>query len=412
MNPRLSWLVTGLAFALACSRDRAPGGARADSVPDSAGAAGPDAMADMPGMKTGEIFLSAAQIEHGRIRWAPAEAGTNVQETVLPGQLVPNEDRTVRLGAPAGGRIVSVSVRPGDRVARGRVLVTLQSPEAGMAQADLGKAEAEAGSRQAQARYARSVRERAERLLALKAVPRQEYERAIADDELARAALTQAQAELRRAQSTALQLGASASVSGLLELRSPQQGVVLARTAVPGTVAEAGTPLVVVTDPSSLWLVVSAPEKASGLFHLGNTLRFSVPAFPADTFAARVDAVGAGLDSATRTLSIRATVKSSDGRLKPEMLATVLARAENRAPAVLLPVDAVQLVDGHPTVFLAVPDAAGGARFEARTVKAGTVAGKRVAVTEGVSVGDLIVVQGAFTLKAELQKSAGSKMVM
>jgi cobalt-zinc-cadmium efflux system membrane fusion protein len=363
-------------------------------------------------MKTGEISLTAAQVEHGKIRWAPAEAGTDFQETALPGQLVPNEDRTVRLGAPAGGRILAVPVRPGDRVARGRVLVTLQSPEAGMAQADLAKAEAEAASRHAQAQYARSVRERAERLTALKAIPRQEYERAVADEELARAALTQAEAELRRARSTAQQLGASGSVSGLLELRSPQQGVVLSRTAVPGAVVEVGTPLVVVTDPLSLWLVASAPEKTSGLFRVGNPLRFSVPAFPADTFVALVDAVGPGLDPATRTLAIRGTVKSAGGRLKPEMLATVLVRGQNPGPVVLLPADAVQLVNAHPTVFIAVPDGKGGARFEARTVKVGTAAGNRVSVMEGVAAGELVVVQGAFTLKAELQQSARPKMVM
>jgi membrane fusion protein, heavy metal efflux system len=411
MKASRSWLVAVLATTAACSRDGAVRGSNTDSVPDSASVAA-DAMADMPGMKTGEITLTAVQVEHAKIQWKAADLSRDFQEIALPGQLVPNEDRTVRLGAPAGGRIVSILVRPGDRVAMGRVLVTLQSPEAGMAQADLAKAGAEAASRKAQAEYARSVRERAERLIVLKAIPRQEYERAIADEELARAALTQAEAELRRARSTALQLGASEFASGLLELRSPQPGVVLTRTAVPGAVVEAGASLVVVTDPSSLWLVVSAPEKGAGLFRLGNKLRFSVPAFPADTFAAAVDAVGAGLDSDTRTLSIRATVQSPDGRLKPEMLATVLVRGETPAAVVLLPTDAVQLVNAHPTVFVVAPDGKGGARFEARTVKVGTAAGARVSVMEGVAVGELIVVQGAFTLKAELQKSAGPKMVM
>ncbi len=404
-------LLATLVLAGACSRDRAVPGPKADNVPDSTNGA-PDAMADMPGMRTRELTLSAAQVEHGHIRWAPAEAGTDVQIAALPGQLVPNEDRTVRLGAPAGGRVVAVPVRPGDRVTRGRLLVTLQSPAAGMAQSDLAKAGAEATSRQAQTQYAESVRERAERLLKLKAIPRQEYERAIADEELARAGLAQAQAELRRARSTAEQLGASASASGLIELRSPQPGVVLARTAQLGAVVEAGVPLVVVTDPATLWLVTSAPEPSAGLFRVGGILRFTVPAFPVDTFVAPVDAVAPGLDPATRTLSIRATVKSADGRLKPEMLATVLVRWESGKPATLLPADAVQLVDGHPTIFLVVPDGKGGARFEARTVRTSAAVGGRVAVTEGLSAGELVVTQGAFTLKAELQKSARPKMVM
>ena len=412
MTSIVNRLLVILVLAEACSRDRAAPGSKADSIPDSATAAAVDAMAAMPGMKTGEVTLSAGQVEHGQIRWAPAEAGTDVQIATLPGQLVPNEDRTVRLGAAAGGRIVTVSVQPGDLVARGRVLVTLQSPDAGMAQSDLAKAEAEAASRRAQAQYAKSVRERAERLLALKAIPRQEYERAIADEELASAGLAQAQAELRRARSTAQQLGASASASGLIELRSPQPGVVLARTAQPGVVVEAGVPLVVVTDPATLWLVVSAPEQSTSLFRIAGMLHFTVPAFPADTFAAPVVAVGAGLDPATRTLSIRAAVKNPGARLKPEMLATVLIRAETGKPAVLLPADAVQLLNGTPTVFVAAPDGKGGAKFEARTVRVTPAAGGKVAITEGLVGGELVVLQGAFTLKAELQKTASPKMVM
>lgn len=412
MTSIVNRLLVILALAGACSRDRASPRPKADSLPDSTSAAAADTMADMPGMKTGELTLSAAQVGHGQIRWAPAEAGTDVQIATLPGQLVPNEDRTVRLGAPAGGRILAVSVRPGDHVTRGRLLVTLQSPEAGMAQSDLAKAEAEATSRQAQAQFAKSVRERAERLLALKAIPRQEYERAVADEELARAGLAQAQAELRRARSTAQQLGASASASGLIELRSPQSGVVLARTAQPGAVVEAGMPLVVVTDPATLWLVISAPEPSAGLFRIGGILRFTVPAFPADTFVAPADAVAPGLEPATRTLSIRATVKNSGGRLKPEMLATVLVRGESGKLATLVPADAVQVINGHPTVFVAFPDGKGGARFEARTVQVGVTVGGRVAVTEGLSARELVATQGAFTLKAELLKAASPKMVM
>jgi cobalt-zinc-cadmium efflux system membrane fusion protein len=177
-------------------------------------------------------------------------------------------------------------------------------------------------------------------------------------------------------------------------------------------VVEAGMPLVVVTDPATLWLVISAPEPSAGLFRVGGILRFTVPAFPSDTFVAPVDAVAPGLDAATRTLSIRATVKSADGRLKPEMLATVLVRGESGKLATLVPADAVQLINGHPTVFVAAPDGKGGAKFEARTVRVTPTARGKVAVTEGLVGGELVVVQGAFTLKAELQKTASPKMVM
>ena len=361
---------------------------------------------------TSEVTFTAAQVQHGKVRWEPVTMGTAAGTVTVPGQVVPNEDRTARLGAPAGGRVVAVRVSPGDRVARGQVLVTLVSPEAGMAQSDLSKAAAALTGARAQAAYARTARDRAERLLALKAIPRQDYERAIADDAAAQATLTQAEAEVRRARSTAGQLGGGAAVTGEIAVRSPLAGVVLARTAVPGTVVEAGAPLVVVIDPSSLWLTVSAPEALAGGFRRGGELRFAVPAFPGETFTARVDAVGAGLDPDTRTLPVRGVVTSGIGRLKPEMLATVTVAGGASVPAVLLPEDAVQLVDGQPVVFVATPDGKGGARFRVRPVETGSRSGGRVAVTRGLAAGDMVVASGAFAVKAQLQKGSMPEMEM
>jgi membrane fusion protein, heavy metal efflux system len=384
--------------------------------PDSTPADSPAAAAP----PSNELTLSAAQIQHGGIRWAPAasaSAGAVTSGAALPGQLVPNEDRTARLGAPAQGRVLAVAVSPGERVAAGRVLVTLQSPEAGMAQSDLAKATAAVGSRRAQAAYAKSARERADRLLALKAIPQQEVEKAVADDELARSELSQAEAELSRAQSTARSLGADGRPAGELAVRAPRAGVVLERHAVPGAVVEAGAPLLVITDPSTLWLSLNAPEALAGAIRVGTTLRFTVPAFPAETLTARVSSAGAGLDAATRTLAARATVPNPAGRLKPAMLATVFLPTPPRAgasanAALVLPDSAVQILDGLPTVFVAMPDDRGGAHVMARRVLLGARSGGTVVVLGGISPGDLVVVSGAFAVRAELKKASMPKMEM
>ena len=382
--------------------------ARAGGMAGMAEPSGKDS-APTPGT---EVTLTAAQIRHGGVAWQAVTMGTASATVAVPGQLVPNEDRTARLGAPAGGRVVTVPVRPGDQVARGRVLATLHSPEAGAAQSDLAKAQAELASRRAQATYVKSARDRAERLLALKAIPRQDYERAIADDELARSAVAQAEAELTRARTSAEQLAADASASGEIALRAPFAGVVLARTAVPGSVVEAGAPLVVVTDPATLWLTASAPEALAGAFRTGATVRFSVPAYSGETFAARVDAVGAGLDPGTRTLPVRAVVDNRTGRLKPEMLATVVAGGGPSVPAALVPDDAVQSSKGRTVVFLARPLPNGDAKFLRREVEVGSRAGGRAAILRGLSAGDVVVTKGAFAVKAELEKGSTPKMEM
>jgi multidrug efflux pump subunit AcrA (membrane-fusion protein) len=165
-------------------------------------------------------------------------------------------------------------------------------------------------------------------------------------------------------------------------------------------------------DPATLWLQVDAPEQLASLFHRGGRLRFSVPSIPADTFAARIDAIGAGLDPETRTLSIRATVPNGAARLKASMLATVLVEGAVPAAAALVPEDAVQLVDSMPSVFIASPDGKGGARFTVRRVTVGSRAGGKIAVLRGLVAGDVIVTHGAFAVRAQLQKGDMPDMEM
>jgi RND family efflux transporter MFP subunit len=414
----LRWQLALVLTAVAC-------GTRGGEPEGEAGAAPDDSMASMNMDSTPSdsvsVTFTPGQVRHGGVRWAaatssPGATGLSAVATV-PGQMTPNEDRTARLGAPARGRILSVRVSPGVRVRAGQVLVTLQSPEAGTAQSELAKATAVLASERAELVYASSARDRAERLLALKAIPRQDYERAIADHELALAEVAQAEAELRRAQSTARDLGATSGASGEIALRAPLAGVVLERTAVPGTVVEAGAPLVVVTDISSLWLTMDAPEGLAGHLRVGADLQFVVPAFPADTFRARLSVVGSGLDPETRTLAARAVVPNPGNRLKPAMLATVLLSSAPGAPGrsagtVVLPAGAIQLVNGRPSVFLAMPDDKGGARFIARAVEIGSGTGSVVAVTRGVSPGELVVIEGASAVKTELRRAASPRMEM
>ena len=437
--PRTTTATIGMVLvtlSLACTkRQEKP----ADGATNESATKDSSAMADMPGMNMkglsntladsanrvpaindstnkstipAELILSPAQVQHGNVKWSPAVMSSAAQSALVPGVLVPNEDRTVRLGAPAAGRVVKVLVRPGAIVRVDQPLVTMQSPAAGMAQSEVTKAVAQVSAARSASQYAASARARAERLLALKAIPRQEYERAITDDEQSRAMLAQAEAEAQRARTTAAQLSAGAGANGEIVLRAPMKGVVLSRTAVPGAVIEAGSPLVIITDPSTLWLTINAPEPMTALFRRGDQLRFTVPAYPGDTMLARTEAVGAGLDESTRTLTVRGLITNTGGRLKSEMLANVIVSGGVKVPAVLLPEDAVQTVEGKPHVFIATPNANGDVRIVRREVGVGARTGGKIAVLRGLLAGDLAVTSGAFAVKAQFQKGAMAKMVM
>ncbi len=414
------------AVSAGCAKTPATGAKDSTSTSPTGAASAPStassAMAAMPGMNmkadsatstSGDaksIVFTADEVRHGGVRWQAVVQQSVSGSVELPGRLTANEDRARQLGAIAEGRVVSVHVSPGDRVARGARLVTMQSPAASMAFADKSKADAELRARTAAAAYARTARDRAERLLALKAIPRQEYERAIADDELARSALSQALAEVTRAASAMAQLGVEGA-SGELVLRAPIDGIVTARTVVPGAVVMVGMPIVTIADPAQLWLTLSVPELEASGVHVGTALRFVAGATSRDTFTAVVQSVSGAFDSNTRALPVRAIVRNSRGQLRPEMFAKVwLVQRGMRGVAVAD--SAVQRIGDSVSVFIARPDGNGGATFSPKTVLVGATSNGIAVITRGLNAGDIVVVAGAFTVKSKMLRAGMPKMEM
>ncbi len=370
----------------------------------TAGAAGADrAVGGGDTATRRELTLSADAIQHGAVRWAPVAQRSLGSAVEVPGQLVANEDRTTRLGAPAEARVLAVHVQAGDRVRAGQPLVTLESGAATTARADHNKALAELTARKAAATYAHAAHERADRLLVVKAIPRQDVERAAADDELATSDVVRAEAEVTRTRAQLEHLGVGRD--GSMVMRSPIAGVVLSRDARPGTVVQPGAPLVAVSDPGTLWLDVSAGDRAGSALRSGSRLRFAVPAYPADTFFARIVSVGGALDSATRTIPVRGVVDNMRGRLRPQMFATVWLDGGNAQQSLAVPEGAVMLLDERSVVFIARPEQNGTVHFERRNVTTGGTSGGMVHVLTGLAPGELVVTEGAFAVKSEFSRS-------
>jgi cobalt-zinc-cadmium efflux system membrane fusion protein len=351
------------------------------------------------------VAMSQRQIERAGIRWETVHEATITAETQIPGQLGPDEDRSAQVGAPALARIVTVHVGVGDRVSRGQRLISLQSEQATLARAAYAKATAELSAHRSAARYARAALDRSERLFELKAVSRQDVERARVDNEEADAARIAAEAEVERTRTTLDQLGVDPS-TGALILHAPLSGTVLSRDAVAGRVVDAGALLVTITDPATLWLHIAAPERVAPALRSGARVRFSVAELAPETFEATVENIGGALDPTTRTLPVRARVSNRTGRLRPAMFATVIVPLGDPQTGITIQPAAVQLLDGRSVVFVAQPDDAGGALFERRDVETGLRTSNEVQIVKGLNPGDVVVTEGAFLIKSEVARSA------
>jgi cobalt-zinc-cadmium efflux system membrane fusion protein len=305
-----------------------------------------------------QVAMTREEVAHAGVRWGPVQAATMADAVEVPGELAPNEDSTARLGAPARARVQTVHVHMGERVARGQALVTLVSEEASSAQAEHAKAVANLSARRVAAKYARLALERSERLLELKAIARQDVERARVDHEEAESMHTQAEAEVERASATLSQLGVSGG-AGEIVVRAPLAGVVLTRDAVPGSVVNAGDSLLMITDPGTLWLDIAATQRVATTLRPGSRVTFTVPELAPRTFDAVIETVSAALDPATRTLPLHAW---SPRRSAPGHVRDGHCRSARRAGVIRDA--AMQLLDECPSSSPRLT--AARARFETR----------------------------------------------
>ena len=394
-----------LAVALgACS----PGGSESD--PDAAG------NAEAEPEPENVLHLESQQIQDWGIRIGSIGRTSVSAELTLPGALSVNENRTAEVAPLVSGQISSLRVDLGSRVASGQILVTLNSPEFTQAQTQFLQAFA-------QAELSRKDFERAQVLLEGRAIEEREflrrqavYEQHVADRRAAEVILHSLgvgearMRELEAAVDVSVPPEDHRAVDPPLSLRTPVSGVVVERNAILGSHVQPGQTLFTVSDLSSLWAQLDAYENQMAHLRTGSEVVIRSSLFPDRDFPGRITVVADQVDEELRTVRVRAEIPNPEGLLKPNMyiqgLIGIEADGEER---MVVPVDAVQLLEGHHVVFVLMPEEPGESHIviEAVEVEPGETLSVGRIIESGLSGSETIVVEGAFNLKAELTKGAG-----
>lgn len=339
------------------------------------------------------IRLTAEQRAELELNRVTARAGRANDVITVPATTRFNQDRISHVGPLLSGRVREVRVDPGQTVAAGDALAVLDSPELGDARARFLRLQAE---RQA----ARADYQRQQRLAKQDIASEAE----LLD---ARARFQARRAELRAARAGLRAMGMSAeAIDGLEQsddltryvLTSPQAGVVEKRAVAPGErIRDHESPfLIVQTD--SLWILGQVPEQSAQLVETGQQMSFSSDAESAAHLEGRIDWVARHLDDKTRTLKVRAVVDNPAG-VKANQFGQlkILRSVDNPVP--MVPVDAVQRLNGKPHVF--VPGDKDGV-FRAVGVTTGAEGQGLVEITAGLEAGTKVIARGAFDLKSAL----------
>jgi len=183
---------------------------------------------------------------------------------------------------------------------------------------------------------------------------------------------------------------------------SPAEGTIVAKHIDSGSAAKTGQTLLRIADLSQVWVEAELYEADLDLIREGMSASISLSYLPDRTFNAVVDYVYPYLDKASRTGRVRLTLNNASGALRPDMYAEVSLTAEI-GHRLAVPEDAVLFAGESRVVFVDL----GGGQLRPVRIKTGQHAGGMIEVTEGLSLGDVIVTSGNFLIAAETKLKAG-----
>jgi len=282
------------------------------------------------------------------VRATTTAGGSSVPATVLA---VERATLSTRVAAT----VEAVRVQEGERVTRGRILVSLSD-------ADLrGAVSAARTALGAAASHERRIRT----LLDQRAATPSELELATSQRAQAAAAVVAAEANLAYAQ-----------------LRAPFSGTVQARRVEPGDLVGPGQPLLVL-EGDALELQSSLSEAEAKGLALGTKLTFEADGVSG---AAVVTALTPGGDPVSHRRGIRARIQAPAAELRSGAFARIAVPGGGQEPRAWVPRSALVERGDLTGVFVA-----SGGRAELRWIAVGEPAGEGVRVRAGVRAGEAVV---------------------
>ena len=381
-------LLAALLALTACSDDAKspadaaakPGAAqtKAAAEPEHANA-DEHAEADEHGDEHGEegvapIRMDAEAMKAAGIRVATLEKTALREELRAPGEVVDNAYGTTLITPRVDALVVRRHAKLGDEVKAGAPLVTLSSVEVATAQGTLSIAEQDWKRVQALGREAVSGRRYSE----------------------AQVAVEQARATAR---AYGLAPGARGAGNGEFTLHAPHAGRLTEDAFVVGERIEPGRTLFRLVDEAIVWVDAKLPADAARRVAVDSPARIVLGAV---TLPGKVTQQAHRTSENTRNALVRIEVANTGDQLHGGDYVEAYLDAGGDAEAQLaVPTAALLQLEGKTVVFR--QDRNG--TLTPIAVRTGAVVGDRTVVLDGVAAGDVVVVEGAYALKAQMLKS-------
>jgi Cu(I)/Ag(I) efflux system membrane fusion protein len=295
----------------------------------------------------------------------------------LSGKIAANEENNTVQSSYFDGRLEQLNVSyEGQQVSRGQLLATIYAPQLVAAQQELITA---ASLKKSQPELYQAVRNKLKNW------------------------------KLSESQINAVE--SSGNVRENFPVYATVSGTVAQVMAAEGDYLKQGQPILKLNNLNSVWAEFDAYESQIARLKVGQQIKVTTNAYADKEFDATVSFIDPMLNNATRTITLRATLKNTEGIFKPGMFVTGKLKGEiNRNDASLtVPASAVMWTGERSLVYIKTNP--NEPVFEMREVSIGSRSGENYTITAGLQNGDEIVTNGTFTVDAAAQLQGKNSMM-
>jgi RND family efflux transporter MFP subunit len=263
-----------------------------------------------------------------------------------------------------GGTVKTIDVSPGQRIAKGQLIATLDPTQV---QSAFDAAEATLNQ-------AKDAYDRLAKLHDNNSLPEIQW--------------VEVESKLKQAQSAY-----DISRKNLKDTRlyAPFSGYVKDKSVEVGTNVVPGMPVIDLVTIDNVKVCISVPETEISKISIGNDVNIQVPALENRIFVGKINEKGVSANSLSRSYEVKAVVRNSDNSLLPGMLCTLFWTGDGgNESAILVPTNVVQLDNSNRNFVWVAADGKAVKKY----VELGQFAGDKVIVVSGLSEGDNLIVEG------------------
>jgi len=279
------------------------------------------------------FFLLRSSSTAVQYRTAPVERGDLRVEVTATGTLAAHQ--TVQVGTQVSGTVNKLFADFNSRVKKGQIIALLDTTfltaSVVEAQANLSKAET-------QATLAKTTLERTQALFGKGLSAQADIDQSTADNEVAKADLSQVRAQLQRAKINL----------SYATIYSPINGVVINRNVDVGQTVAASfstpTLFTIADDLSKMQVQASVDEADIGVLKMGQTVQFNVDAYPNQSFEGAITQIRLQpvVSQNVVTYTVIIDVNNPDLRLMPGMTANLTVTIQEAHDVLKVPLAALK----------------------------------------------------------------------